>query len=254
MKGRWVTDLIARVLEKEVTPGEAVRYTLARYLPKPTQFSMEHIQFKNADHTTWAIVWEIFLARRYCPDGFEIGANDVVVDIGAHRGIFTAFAAKRTRAQVISIEPNPENFAVLCKFREENRWKNVQTIQGAVAPEPGFIQLFQSGSSSRHTISGVDPVNKQVQSNSIQVQAYTLGDILQNITKVDFLKIDCEGAEYAILLNSGDLLKRVKRISMEIHLQTPGADLEGLHLFLKKYYRNIRIVKESSALGYLFAS
>lgn len=254
MKGRWGIDLVTRVFEKGITPQEGISFAFARIRPKPTHFSLEHILFNSADHNTWSIAWEIFLRRRYCPKGFEIKEKDVVVDVGAHRGIFTAFAANRTKAQIISIEPNPDNFAALCKFLEENQWKQVIPIHGAVASTSGTIRLFQSPFSSRHSIMGVDPVNKEKQMDSIEVPAYTLEDILQNVAMVDLLKVDCEGAEFEILLNSGQLLNRVRRISMEIHLQTPGADFVGLQNFLKKFYSNINFVQESLALGYLFAS
>lgn len=254
MKGRWVIDLVTRVYERGITPQEGIKFAFARIKPKPTHFSLEHICFNSADHSTWSIAWEIFLRRRYCPKGFEINERDVVVDVGAHRGIFTAFAANRTKAQIISIEPNPDNFTALCKFLGENQWKQVVPIHGAVASTSGTIRLFQSPFSSRHSITGVDPVNKQIQTDSIDVPAYTLETILQNVAMVDLLKVDCEGAEFEILLNSGELLNRVRRISMEIHLAAPGADLIGLQTFLKKFYRNIVFVQESLALGYLFAS
>ncbi len=254
MKGRWVYDLILRVSENSITLKEACRFALARILPKPTDFTLENIQFKKSDHIAWSIAWEIFLSRRYCPKGFEINKNDVIIDIGAHRGIFTAYAANRTNAKIISIEPNPENYFLLCKLRDENHWQQVHPIQGAVSNNSGTIKLFQSNHNSRHSTIGIDPVSLEELGVSIDVSAYTLKDILQMVTKVDLLKMDCEGSEYEILLNSGDQLTKVNRISMEIHFQTPNADPEGLRLFLSNKYKNVRIEKENQSLGYLFAS
>ena len=40
----------------------------------------------------------------------------------------------------------------------------------------------------------------------------------KKIDAIDFLKVDCEGAEYDILLNLDDhLLSRIKKIAMETH-------------------------------------
>lgn len=254
MKGQWIFDLVYRVFEKELYPIEAVNFAKFRFQKKPATFTLNGIQFKNADHIIWSIAWEIFIAKRYSPKGFEIFENDCIVDIGAHQGLFTAFAAKRTKGQIISIEPDPENFCVLHDLVVYNKWNNVTLLNGAVSPKPGIAKLFKSNASSRNATTGVDPISAHPLTNFIEVKAYTLLEIIQNIPNVDLLKIDCEGAEYSILMNAGDLLKRIKRISMEVHPRTPGADLNGLVTFLRSYYKSVTLqMHPGDNLGFLYA-
>ena len=59
------------------------------------------------------------------------------------------------------------------------------------------------------------------EANDVEVvDCMDLNDILEinNIAKVDFLKIDVEGAEYEIIFNCNDnTLKKIRRIAMEYH-------------------------------------
>ena len=49
-------------------------------------------------------------------EGFTIKENDTVVDIGAHIGYFTIYAAKKANhGRVLSFEPSQESFSVLEK-------------------------------------------------------------------------------------------------------------------------------------------
>jgi predicted RNA methylase len=47
---------------------------------------------------------EVFIHKAYNPRGFEIEEGGVVVDLGAHIGAFTVFAARKAGV-VLSYEP-----------------------------------------------------------------------------------------------------------------------------------------------------
>lgn len=254
MKGRWVLDLLINVMNKEIKVTEAIGFAFARFRPKPTTFRLGGVEFKDADHTIWGIAWEVFLSKRYNPPGFEIGENDIVVDIGAHRGIFTAFAARRTKAKIIAVEPDPENFLALTQLVHANHWNQVVPVNSAVTPKFVTVKLYHSQSSSRHSITGIDPVNSRKLIRFVEVQGCTLQDLFQEIPTIHFLKIDCEGAEYEILFNSGDQLERVRRLSMELHTLAPGADVDGLVRFLRKFFEKIEVRLLNNSLGFLYAT
>src|ERR1700731_2980754 len=59
------------------------------------------------------LVRDIFFEKVYTPFNLPIEDNDIVVDIGANCGVFTLFAASRTRNAVHAFEPSPGNFEVL---------------------------------------------------------------------------------------------------------------------------------------------
>ena len=72
----------------------------------------------------------------------------------------------------------------------------------------------------------------------------------------DFLKVDCEGCEYDVLLNSDpDVLSRVKRISAETHSNDKAHTAEELAAFLESngFVVNCRENPVHEYLGFLYA-
>jgi FkbM family methyltransferase len=68
------------------------------------------------------------------------------------------------------------------------------------------------------------------------IESTTLEEFLRarGVDRVDFLKLDCEGAEFDILLNAADaFLAKVAKVSMEVH---PGEsrDPTALRTFLEE--------------------
>ena len=90
-----------------------------------------------------------------------------------------------------------------------------EAIQAAVADKTGELDLYL-GRTENHTI--FETTGAAVQS----VKALTLAFLLNQykLQQVDFLKLDCEGAEYPILLNTpASVFDRIKTISLEFHDQ-----------------------------------
>lgn len=67
---------------------------------------------------------------------------------------------------------------------------------------------------------------------TVEVECCTLADVFEqfSLTKIDYLKMDCEGAEYEILESATSRLQQIGRISMETHttLDRKAEDLEKL--------------------------
>jgi len=140
-----------------------------------------------------------------------------IVDIGAHIGIFSVLAGK-TGNHVYAYEPFPSNFKLLKKNIEINSLTNVKAFQKAVGSKMGVRSLFIdakfSGGHSLYPFEG-HPFN-----GSIKCQTTTLEDIFvsNDLERINFLKIDCEGAEYEILLNTPKrFLHRIDKIVIECH-------------------------------------
>ena len=72
---------------------------------------------------------------------------------------------------------------------------------------------------------------------SKKINSFNLDDFVKNneIEKIDFLKLDCEGAEFEIILNfNKELMKKIKKISAEIHENNNTHSLDELVIFLRK--------------------
>src|SRR5205085_647179 len=77
----------------------------------------------------------------YFAGGFEIKKGDIVVDIGAHIGLFSLCAAQDA-SKVYAFEPLQDNFKLLEENIKQNNCKNIFPFQMAVARKTGQQELF----------------------------------------------------------------------------------------------------------------
>jgi FkbM family methyltransferase len=254
-KGRWVLDLLQRTVDRSISFRDSIRFAAVRFQPKPVSFTLNQIRFDNADHLVWSLASEIFLGRHYCPEGFEIEPGDTVLDVGAHKGVFTAYAATKTRNKIHAYEPNLSNFSCLKTLITSNGWNNVVPINKAMSSQQGYIKLFRSEMSTRHNLTGKDPVTGQPLREYDLVPAATLEEAIGPFEHIDFMKMDCEGAEVPILLSSGVAFQKIRRIALEFHFMTDTEITQKLTSHLRKYYQSIEFRPGyQPSLGYLFAS
>lgn len=160
--------------------------------------------------------------------GFDINKNDTVIDVGAHIGIFSILAASKTKeGKVYSYEPSIENFKLLKENIEINALKNVEIFNLAVWSKKEEKDFFF------HKEGGDFFVDYGM--GKKKIFCTTLKDIFETnkIEKVDFLKMDCEGVEAEILLNTPqDIFKKIDKIVLEYHNNSPDFK-NKLKLFLK---------------------
>jgi FkbM family methyltransferase len=98
------------------------------------------------DVTTILDIWEEDMFPADC-------AGRVVIDIGAHKGYFGAWALAQGAQAVISCEPQSENFGALRLSRLTNvRRLAWQVNQVAVGSAPGRARLFLSNESWAHSL------------------------------------------------------------------------------------------------------
>ena len=256
MRGMWIINLGRRVLNGEISLPEASRFILARINSNPVDISLNGVLFPQADHNLWSIIADIIINQEYFPPGFEIGLNDIVVDIGAHKGVFSAYAQMKTNNRVLGFEPLPDNYAYFCQLVEAQGWKNVEPLNLAISDSEGEAKLFTGQSTSRNSLLGKDIVSSTPLSQTIIVHTTTLDKVLQELPQVDFLKMDCEGAEFRILQNcSEDTFRKIKKISMEFHAEQGSLKLLELIELLKRHYSNVEIrYLPGVPLGYIYAN
>jgi len=161
-------------------------------------------------------LYEVWKMKEYETEHFTIHPDDVIVDIGAHIGTFSVWAAQRAvSGRVISFEPDPENYALLEENKNLNGLSNLFTVNSAVAERRGKTRLFTSDyHNMTHSFFEVGA------RDYFLVDTLSLADILDDygLEKVHYLKIDAEGAEYQILLNTpAGVLRRIDKIFIEYH-------------------------------------
>lgn len=161
-------------------------------------------------------IWEIWKTNEYFGPEFGIKKYDIVVDIGAHIGVFAVYAAKNvSKGKVFAYEPNKENYNILLKNKSLNNLNNIFPFNLAISDKKGKLDLFISKlSNATHSIYEADSKKKT------KVEAITLKDIfaMNKLKRINYLKIDAEGAEYNILLNTpAKIIKKIDKIVLEYH-------------------------------------
>lgn len=254
-KGKWLFNLTLLTLKGKLSLFESCMWVIARIRQKPLFLSLYGIKFNVVDHTFWGIVTDVFINEVYTPQGFDIKPDDIVIDIGAHKGAFVAFSATKKAKKVIAFEPIPENFASLVEMISINQLTHANTYQKGVGAETGKTEMFLSPISSQHTIiSGKEQKNIKDLS-SILIETLSLVDCIGDLEKVDFMKMDCEGAEINILLNANhNILSKIKKLSIEIHQSINSDEIQQLITHLNAVYPVIRTIQDkNSPYGYIYA-
>ncbi len=161
-------------------------------------------------------IYEVWKMKEYQNRHFTIGRGEVIVDIGAHIGAFSVWAAQQADAgQVLAFEPNPGNYALLVENGRLNQLTNLRTFNSAVSMGRGQAKLY---SSDHHNMT--HSFFEEAGGAYDLVPTLSLGDILEEhrLKTVDYLKIDAEGAEYDIILHApAEVLRRVDKIFIEYH-------------------------------------
>lgn len=141
-----------------------------------------------------------------------IKTGDVVLDIGANIGYYTLIFAKLVgeKGKVFAFEPGPSNFTLLKKNVEINGYQNVTSVQKAVSNKTGKIRLYLSHSITGHRIYDTHDGRK-----FIEIEVVRLDDYFKNYKgRIDFIKIDIEGAEGAAIRGMSSLLRKNKNLKI----------------------------------------
>jgi FkbM family methyltransferase len=179
------------------------------------------------------------------------------VDVGAAIGDFTVHAARRVGDGVVhAFEPLPDNFARLEEHVRLNGVTNVRASAEAIAAEPGTLSLYTvTGLTGQHRTAGD---GRAAAEPAIRVPATTLARAFDDrgIARCDLLKIDCEGAEFDIVLGlDRSVLDRVARVVLEYHDHVTPHRHEELVTFLEGHGFDVRVRPNPAwkELGFLYA-
>jgi FkbM family methyltransferase len=157
-------------------------------------------------------------------DYIKINDDETFVDVGANVGAYSLKIAseyKNKAIKVVAIEAHPENYKTLCKNIEINNFMNVHAINKAVSDHKGVVTIYERRYLSRiqpewYTINETLGGKQLDRRYSLEVESDTLDGILDNY-KVDFMKIDIEGAEVKALKGATSTLTQLRKIIIEIH-------------------------------------
>lgn len=153
----------------------------------------------------------------YLPPELELRPGDVVIDIGAHVGIFSIFLAKKHPGiRILAFEPHPGNHANCAANLELNGISSVELFPIGASGDGRDIALAHHPANT----GGASCLKPSLQRYGVceKVPTMRLDEIFERYVpdRCRLLKLDCEGMEYEILYDFKHF-SRLDFLSGEIH-------------------------------------
>jgi FkbM family methyltransferase len=137
----------------------------------------------------------------------------IVLDIGAHHGYYTLLASQKVGPEgcVIAFEPSPRERRRLLQHLRMNSCANVRIEEMALGDAKGRAE-FHIVKGKETGCNSLRPPEVR-QSTATEVEVARLDDYLRqkDLAVVDFVKMDVEGAELAVLKGATHFLERRPR-------------------------------------------
>jgi FkbM family methyltransferase len=196
------------------------------------------------------ILNEIFYQKVYNNDFVCVAENDIVFDIGFNYGFFTLDALTYKPKKIIGFEPNPN----LVKLFNRLHIDSVELHQSAVSNKAGSTIFYENNFSGKSSIHS--DVNADTKLDSYNVNICSFNDMAEQYDVIDYLKVDCEGAEYEIFesIPNEFLTNRIRKIALEFHHNIN--DIKVVNLISKIKQCGFEIIidyKDGDSTGMLYA-
>jgi FkbM family methyltransferase len=169
-------------------------------------------------------------------------SQPLIIDCGSNIGLSVLYFKKLyPNSTIIAFEPDAENFHLLQQNLEKNAIRDVQLHRAAIWIKDGSISFESNHSEASH-------ISEKGSANT--VPSLSLNNFLQKNDIVDFLKIDIEGAEWQVIKDCTQNLRKVKNLFLEYHGKVEETfklnDLlhilqnAGFNIYIKNAADNIR--------------
>ena len=191
---------------------------------------------------SWWMAEDDFCSRSILREDFEnaewrfverfLEPGMTVLDIGAHHGFYSLLASVKVggTGRVVAFEPSPRERERLLRNLALNSCTNVKVEDCALADTSGRQELIIVGSNNSGCNSLRQP-NVKEPTTSVAVRVETLDGYLAEhpLPPVDFIKLDAEGAELAILKGAGTILGSLPRPVIQCELEEIRTRPWGYH-------------------------
>jgi FkbM family methyltransferase len=157
----------------------------------------EHVPY-FVRHTTRdiGVFSEVFVLGEYEPPREvaqwlqDLGRPPRILDVGGNVGLFATFARDRwPGAEVVSIEPDPDNLKIL--KRNAATGQNLEVVEACATTHDGTLRFVAGQEAGSH-------VAEDGSSSEATIEVPCV-DVFRLAESADFVKMDIEGSEWPIL-------------------------------------------------------
>ena len=203
--------------------------TLTENLLKKLVVKVNGIVYAVRDYEGVMIVsskFELFML-----EWFQPRRGEVFVDVGAHVGKYALSASKviGNEGLIVAIEAHPSNFILLEQNIKLNNFKNIVSFNLAAWYKRCKLKFLVGSTSANSNLTRYCYGH-----GSIDVQAEKMDMLLVrdlDLKRVDWIKIDVEGAEYEVLLGLEETLSKHKP---KLVIEVWSKNIENVRAFLNK--------------------
>ena len=183
------------------------------------------------------VIGEMYIFCEEEPEQIKLKAEGVYLDLGANIGttVINASNIIGDEGKIIAIEPVTTD--VLNKNLQKNNINNVTVIPKAVSDKAGFIDIDVSASGID---SRLDKVGRK--GKTVKVELTTIDNIVndQNLSKVNLIKMDIEGAEESAILGAVNTIEKFK----------PNWTIASYHIDFVGEPQHPKLIKLLKTFGY----
>lgn len=144
--------------------------------------------------------------------------GNTILDVGANSGLYSIFYSKLVGEQgfVYAFEPDTSTYALLLENLKLNECKNISTYNFALSNKESCVEMISyspedlnlklQGDSFKY----MKEVSGKSEAAGNGMKAYKLDDLeeIRQIEKIDFIKIDVEGAELLVLQGALNIIQK----------------------------------------------
>lgn len=184
---------------------------------------LKDFKYINKSDDLWAAypLYDIFINNCYDVEKCQVKEGDVVFDIGANIGLFSYYSILKGAKKVYAFEPGISQSNAI---KDNFNFDNLRVEQKAVTEKTGVLRFSEHKTKS--ILSGFfEEEVREEDYNIIECSSVNLMEYCKynNIEKINFLKMDCEGSEYSIFESlSDEFIENIDKISMEYHFNSDG--------------------------------
>ena len=182
--------------------------------------------------------------------------NPTIIDVGANVGFFSlATFIKYPNAKIYAFEPHPYCYEILNNYRKTHDKFSLNIYNVALSDKEENIPIYTKNVNEFVTVSSVN--NNNPKDQVFNAKAKKLGSFIddEGIDEIDFMKLDCEGAEYSILYSLPKrIFNKISNICLETHQgNLNNHNLDSLNNYLQKQGYKTSTMIEDEYVGYIWA-